>query len=61
MSPTDESREEPVKEHHLPTARDEVLVDPELSVRGHGELQEVGMVAALAQHHPHTGQLYVGH
>ena len=37
------------------------FVDLELPLRCHGELEQVGVVAALAQHHEDIGQLDVRH
>ena len=59
MSAADKGREEAIEKHQLPTASDQLLVHSELAVGGHGELQEVGVVTALAEHHPHIGQLNV--
>ena len=59
VSVLDEGGEHAVEEKHLPAAGHEVLVDAQLSVSGHGELEQVGVVAALAKHHEHTGHLDV--
>ena len=59
VSAADESQEESIEQHQLPTASDEIFVDSKLSVGGHGELEEVRVIAALAQHHPDIGHLDV--
>ena len=59
MASTDERRNHPVQQHDLAARGDNVFVDPELSLWGHGELQQVGVVAALTQHHEHIGQFDV--
>ena len=48
VSSRDECREESIKQHHLPTAADKILVYSEPTVGCHWKLQEIGMVATLA-------------
>ena len=59
MTVLDEGRYESVQQHDLPTAVNQLFVNLKLSLGGHRELQQVGMVAALAQHHEDVGHLDV--
>ena len=61
MPGIDESGNHSIQQHNLSTRCDDFFVDSELSLRCHGELEQVGVVAAFAQHHEDIGQLDVRH